>query len=134
MCKIRRGNGLEWGKGRVMKHNLIHVVEALEGRRMLSASVSGNILRVVGTKHADVIEITRYGSAIDVVINGVGKIFNGNGVNGLLVKAGGGNDLVRNRTSLSSELLGGAGNDTLLGGSGSDVISGGSGNDVVSGG
>jgi Ca2+-binding RTX toxin-like protein len=122
------------GKGSVMKHNFTGMIEELEGRRMLSASISGGILRVAGTKHADVIEVSRSGSSIDVTINGVNKVFNASGVTGVIVKAGGGNDLVRNRTSLPALLLGGAGNDTLVGGSGSDTISGGTGNDVLSGG
>ena len=117
-----------------MKHKLTHVVEQLESRRMLSASVSGGILRVVGTKHADVIAVTRSGSSIDVVINGVSKVFSAAGISGLVLKGGGGNDLLQNKTSLPSLLLGGAGDDTLLGGSGSDSISGGTGNDVLSGG
>jgi len=117
-----------------MKHKLTQVVEELESRRMLSASVSGGLLRVVGTKHADVIEVTRSGSSIDVVINGVSKVFSASGISGLVLKGAGGNDLVQNRTSLPALLLGGAGNDTLLGGSGSDSISGGTGNDVLSGG
>ena len=101
---------------------------------MLSASVGGGILRIVGTKHADVIEINRSGSSIDVAINGVNTAFNASGVDGLIVKGFGGNDFVRNRTSLPSLLLGGAGDDTLIGGTGSDTISGGTGNDVLSGG
>ena len=55
-------------------------------------------------------------------------------ISGLVLKGGGGNDLLQNKTSLPSLLLGGAGDDTLLGGSGSDSISGGTGNDVLSGG
>jgi len=117
-----------------MKHNFTGVIEELEGRRMLSASVSGGILRIVGTKHADVIEISRSGSSIDVAINGVNTAFNASGVDGLIVKGFGGNDSVRNRTSLPSLLLGGAGDDTLIGGTGSDTISGGTGNDLLSGG
>jgi Ca2+-binding RTX toxin-like protein len=117
-----------------MKPQLTPVIESLEGRTMFSASVSGGILTVVGTAHSDVIEIRSSGSSIDVLINGASEVFKAGGVVGVVVKAGKGNDLVRNRTSLFSRLLGGAGNDTLIGGTGTDSISGGGGNDVLAGG
>jgi len=45
----------------------------------------------------------------------------------------GGNDTFTNATSIDSNLLGNAGNDTLIGGSGVDVINGGVGNDILTG-
>jgi len=117
-----------------MKHNFTPVVEELEGRRLLSASVIGGLLRVMGTKHADVIVVSPSGSSIDLVINGKSQLFKASGIDGLVLKGAGGNDLLQNKTSLPSLLLGGPGDDRLLGGTGSDSISGGTGNDVLSGG
>jgi Ca2+-binding RTX toxin-like protein len=56
------------------------------------------------------------------------------GIRGITVRAGDGADSVRNKTSTSSTLSGGDGNDSLEGGSGGDVLRGNKGVDTHAGG
>ena len=109
-------------------------MEALEGRRMLSATLVKGILRVNGAAGDDVIRIIRSGTSIEVVINGVSQSFKGSAVKGVRVKAGDGKDSVIVGPALPSTLIGGPGNDTLIGSKADDSIVGGDGDDVLNGG
>jgi Ca2+-binding RTX toxin-like protein len=121
-------------------------VEALESRRMLSASVVDGQLRVVGTDAAEYLSIQR------VSIGGVTKLevaeqlvlsktinlsrFDAAAItNGIRVDARNGDDVVEVYSSVTNRttLIGGSGNDTLIGGNGRDILRGGAGFDLLDG-
>lgn len=119
-------------------------IQALESRRLLSASVSlaaSGVLTVNGTSGNDVIRITLDATnprQLDVITNGTTKSFTASSIKSITVNAGAGNDDVEvlelnGSITIPMTLLGGAGNDTLVGGSGNDYIDGGSGNDTIAG-
>lgn len=119
-------------------------IQALEARRLLSASVSmaaSGALTVNGTSGNDVIRITLDAvnpRQLDVIANGNTKSFAASSVKSITVNAGSGNDDVEvlelnGPINVPMTLLGGSGNDTLVGGSGNDYIDGGSGNDTIAG-
>lgn len=120
------------------------VLEALEGRRLLSATLgTDGMLDVAGTKTHDVIRVSLNASdatQLDVTVNGTTSTFDLASVTaGVRVNGGKGNDDIRvdetnGAVSLSFTLLGDKGNDTLVGGSGNDLLDGGVGNDAVLGG
>jgi len=120
------------------------LVEALEGRRLLSASaaglaeVNGGELTVTGTRGDDRIwvyvdEFDASGVAmVHVSLNDepLGS-FPLADVERVVVRAGRGNDLVMAQTSLAVTAFGEAGDDTLLGGTAGDWLLGGRGNDTL---
>lgn len=119
-------------------------IQALEARRLLSASVSlaaSGALTVNGTSGNDVIRITFDAvnpRQLDVIVNGTTKSFTASSVNSITVNAGSGNDDVEvlelnGPINVPMTLLGGSGNDTLVGGSGNDYIDGSAGNDTIAG-
>jgi Ca2+-binding RTX toxin-like protein len=120
------------------------VVERLEDRRLLSASIalSNGVLTVTGTNAADKIEFKRVGSAFNqlkVEVNALERTFSYSAVKQIKVFALGGNDLIEltdNKgvsITTATELHGGAGNDHIEGGAGADTIFGDAGNDVLEG-
>src|SRR5882724_4577134 len=74
------------------------VIEGLESRRMLSASINHHgVLNVHGTGHADDISVTldaQDSSKLDVSINGVIRIFNAAEIRSLKIDAAGGENHV----------------------------------------
>lgn len=133
-----------WKTGTRARAIVVPQIQALEARRLLSASVSlaaSGALTVNGTSGNDVIRITLDAvnpRQLDVVVNGATQSFTASSVSSITVNAGAGNDDVEvlelnDPINVPMTLLGGAGNDTLVGGSGNDYIDGGSGNDTVAG-
>ncbi|MDB5290623.1 MAG: Hemolysin-type calcium-binding region, partial [Phycisphaerales bacterium] len=116
------------------------VVEGLEGRRMLSATLSNaGVLAVLGTAHADTINVTmdaQTANTIDVSVNGKVKTFDSTAVKFIVVNGLGGNDAITIDPSIvtPATVLGGAGNDTLIAGGGADSMNGGAGKDLLEGG
>ncbi|MDB5300178.1 MAG: Hemolysin-type calcium-binding region [Phycisphaerales bacterium] len=116
------------------------VIEGLEGRRMLSATLGhGGLLGVFGTGHADTISVTmdaQTANTIDVSVNGKIKTFDAGSVKFILVNGLGGNDTITIDPSIvtPTTVLGGAGNDTMVAGGGGDSLNGGAGNDSLEGG
>jgi hypothetical protein len=122
--------------------------DVLESRSMLhgfnavSIALNGTVLEIIADKHANVIEITKGPSdRIVLQIDGEADPTNPLGypladVQKIRIDAGAGNDRVTVDSDLdvSTEILGGKGNDTLVGGSGGDTIDGGVGVDSISGG
>src|SRR6266511_1752310 len=150
------------GTGR--NHSFRPNVECLEGRDLpaahLTASLSGGVLRIEGTTHADRIVVRQAGGRVSVdhaviqvrghgqarsVSAAVVKKVEVRGLGGddriLLdtlhipteVWAGAGNDLVRGGAG-HDKIHGGAGNDRLFSGAGNDLLDGGAGNDRLDGG
>src|SRR2546421_12624166 len=72
------------------------MVEVLEERRMLSASLSSHgVLDVEGTRRADVVTVSKTSTGrIDVSVNGVHETFRGRSVHSIVVNAGRGDDAV----------------------------------------
>jgi Ca2+-binding RTX toxin-like protein len=135
------------------------LIDQLEARQLLAASVVGTQLRVAGTTKADAITITYNGSArtFAVVLNGASSSFPLGKIRSISVTADAGNDVVTLPSNLPSTVKttatdlgpgsdrftgsnrndtasGRAGNDTLTGNSGDDNLYGDAGNDSLVGG
>lgn len=110
-------------------------IQALEDRRLLSASLSGGVCTITGGSGADVISVSKNATQLVTKQNGVTKSFTLSAVKKIVVNAGGGNDKVTiaSNVAIPSTLNGGDGNDTLVGGASADTINGGNGNDVETG-
>jgi hypothetical protein len=114
----------------------LDMVEELESRTLLAASLSGGVLTVNGTAAADQI-LVRFaphdGAHIQVVINNSTRSFTKTAVKQVVVNGGNGNDMINIAISARAFVDGGAGNDTLLGGGNRDMLSGGDGDDLIRG-
>jgi YD repeat-containing protein len=115
------------------------LVEALEGRRMLSVSAGGAVLKVGGTRDDDVIAIGVNAAdpgSLDVSVNGEVRTVSAARLRRIRASGGAGDDVIRlgAGVSLSAVLLGGAGDDELTGAAGADVVIGGKGDDDLGGG
>ena len=116
------------------------VIEGLEGRQMLSASLSHHgVLNVRGTGHNDVITLSpnaQDAQSVDVSVNGQVSTFSEAEIHKVKVNAGAGDDIVTLDSSVTAPaaINGGAGNDDLTAGGGDDSLLGGSGNDTLTGG
>ena len=123
-----------------MGSGLRSLVEGLEGRRLLSASLEGSTLNVVGTNEADNILVMASGTGEIVVnVNGVESRFSG--VESIKINGGNGADSIFAAIDAGSGLLrlvevsGDNAGDTVSGyNSDADVtlrLSGGNGDDVI---
>ncbi len=111
------------------------VAEAVESRRLLSSSLSGGVLNIVGSTGNDVVNVTLSGSSIKVAEGSTSKTYTYSQVNKITADLKAGNDSLTLSESIAkpSSILGSAGNDTLTGGAGKDTLRGGDGNDRVDG-
>ncbi len=123
---------------------------ALESRRVLSASPivrpgifvsdQGNVLRVVGSIHADVstVSMTPAGEiSATITVGGrvvVQKTVPAGTIGRIIYQGRAGDDTFTNNTSLPCLADGGPGDDTLQGGTGNDILIGGDGDDTLDGG
>ena len=119
------------------------MIELLERRRLLAATLVDGVLTVDGTPGHDLILVftTRHDGLIRVRLNELGRTgsevedqFTANDVRQVVVRAGDGNDRVHIGLGIGTSVDGGGGNDSLIGGSGDDTLHGGSGNDRMFGG
>src|SRR5262245_61175550 len=122
-------------------HSSRPCVECLEGRDLpathLTASLSGGILRIDGTSHADHIVVRQHAGHISVdatVIQVQGhnpaQNVSAASVKKIEVRGLGGDDLIElNTVRVPTEVWAGTGNDLVRGGTGNDKIHGGTGND-----
>lgn len=108
-------------------------IEALEGRRMLSASLAKGVLKASGGSGDDVIRIAKSGTSIQVTIDGTTQTFNAGAVKKLRVLAGAGNDSVVIGPAIPSRISGGPGNDQLTASKAADSIDGGDADDAING-
>lgn len=138
-------------------------LESLEQRRLLSADVVGDVLRIEGTSADDVIVIEAGELAGGVVLRGVEGVEDGTEFSGVMgvdvllgegddsatvigalrdaaggimpvrIAGGVGDDLIVGGDSLGT-LIGGDGDDEISGGAHDDEIRGGAGDDTLSGG
>lgn len=120
-------------------------LESLETRLLpatsITATLSGNILKVEGTDSADQITVRQVNGQISVdnqkiTVNGakVASVAAG-AVADIYVYGLGGNDNLRIDGSVTKRafMYGGAGNDTLIGGTGRNIMYGQDGNDIIYG-
>src|SRR4051812_42304442 len=111
------------------------MIEYLETRRLLSASVANGILTVTGTEKADHINVVQRGAAI-IVHQGssTSRFSKKDHITKIVINAQGGNDQIKVTSRVAATIDGGDGNDLILGGSGDDLLMGGNGNDRIVGG
>jgi len=115
------------------------VVEALESRQLLSASLLRGVLRVNGTAGDDVITVgLDPANVARILVNdGVTNTrFTKTAVTSVLIITGDGADKVTIGSGLKQQIAikSGEGNDTVQGGSGREIIFAAGGDDVISGG
>src|SRR5438046_3007554 len=72
------------------------IIETLESRTLLSASLSDGLLTITGTEAADSITVrnTKFADTLKVTINKHNSFFTTSAVSGIVVNALGGNDRV----------------------------------------
>src|SRR5205823_8915763 len=112
------------------------VVEALENRQMLSASLLRGVLKIGGTAGDDVINVSA--SRTQIIVNDGVKTskFTKTLVKTISILTGDGADHITVNSGIKAQITikSGEGNDTVTGGSGREVIFGAGGADVLSGG
>jgi Ca2+-binding RTX toxin-like protein len=129
------------------------MIENLENRCLLSATLSAGVLTVNGTTGRDNIHVDANRTTLKVAVNHTKASFKladvkslvvnglagndtidlGHGVIGATVNGGDGNDRIIG-TDKADSITGGAGNDWIFARGGNDVVNGGDGNDVLLGG
>jgi len=113
------------------------MLEDLESRRLLSASLARGILTVTGTGSADTISLALKGTTKLIVrqSGAATQSFTLARVKHIVINAGAGNDTVaiNSRVKISALINGEAGNDVLTGGGGNDTLDGGVGADQFEG-
>jgi Ca2+-binding RTX toxin-like protein len=113
------------------------MLEHLETRTLLTASLANSVLTVLGTGSSDDIHISNTSANVFVKVGSEAtQSFDITKVKQIVVNAGGGNDHVivgLTNTTLTTKINGNSGNDTLQGGPGKDTLSGGDGNDSLVG-
>lgn len=113
------------------------VVEALEDRKLLAATLEGTLLNVVGTSKSDKISLSysKDGSRFVVLIGKKSQQFVRKGIRKIRIDGAGGSDtvkilgLVKQRMSI----FGGSGSDAIFGHNGKEGVDGGTGNDTIVG-
>jgi Ca2+-binding RTX toxin-like protein len=127
------------------------MLETLENRQHLSATVTDGILHVDGTTGDDTISISQVqltnhgGTSFQVTINNDPTVRFSSLITGIMVSGLLGNDRLEVVGTTRGQLFvagidtpatidGGAGNDTIIGGDANDVLVGGRGNDNIDGG
>jgi Ca2+-binding RTX toxin-like protein len=110
-------------------------VESLEDRRVPAVTgatlAADGTLTVNGSANADLIAVTQAGGKVSVT--GWSAKFDALKVKAVIIKAGAGDDVVVNATSLTSGVDAGAGSDFVVGGSAGDLILGGDHSDYLMG-
>ncbi|MGB7157945.1 MAG: calcium-binding protein [Tepidisphaeraceae bacterium] len=113
------------------------MIETLESRRLLSASLSNGVLTVLGTASADNIQISQSAANLTLSDNGVITTYELSTVQFIVVKGGDGADTIilsNKNVTIPGKIEGGRGNDLLSGGKANDSILGGGGDDYMFGG
>jgi Ca2+-binding RTX toxin-like protein len=121
------------------RRSSLPMIEGLEERKHLSATLKGGLLTVEGTKGNDVINVVRDKKKTQNVLVQINKkrtlAFKLRKINSILVNSGSGNDTVtlnEKRGALARATLnGGPGNDRLNSGKVNDRVDGGEGNDII---
>ncbi len=111
------------------------MIEQLETRRHLSATLSGNVLTIVGTDRGDDIAIAAGRRQFVVHDNGVQTAFDLGAVKTIRIYGLRGDDsiIVSPNLPIRASIDAGPGNDRVGGGARNDTIFGGHGNDTIAG-
>src|SRR5258705_4043142 len=118
------------------------VIESLESRTLLSASLDNGLLTITGTEAADTVTIrnAKFDDTLKVSINKQASYFTKSAVTGIVVNALGGDDridVVRagpgGGVAIVVTVLGADGNDAIGGGARDDSLVGGNRNDMLVG-
>ena len=116
------------------------LIEGLEGRRLLSASLVNGVLTVSATPGPDRVELDRVGTdRLRVRENGRDRFFSYSAVQRVVVNTFAGDDEIRieeegfEAVNKPTQLSGGDGHDRIDGGPNADTIYGGNGNDRLDG-
>jgi Ca2+-binding RTX toxin-like protein len=114
------------------------VFETLENRRLLTATLSGGILTIIGTDKPDRIEFARGIGVFTVFETTSGQTvqtqFNTAEVQKIVIKPGDAGDLVIvGKLTITCDISAGKGTDTISAGGGNDTIRGEGGNDNLFG-
>src|SRR2546421_11664205 len=110
------------------------MIEFLENRRLLTASVANGVLTITGTDKADHINIVQRGAAIIVHQgNSITRFAKNDHISSIVINALAGNDQIKVTSKLGATIDGGDGKDLIIGGNGADVLLGGNGNDRILG-
>jgi Ca2+-binding RTX toxin-like protein len=119
---------------------MLHSIETLDARRLLSVSINTGVVMVTGTTGDDVITLEHRADVAKIVVtvNGTETPFTASEVTKIIVSSGDGNDKIvcSSRDGgmwVPTYLRSGNGNDTVRGGYGKDTIYGGSGRDNLRG-
>lgn len=116
--------------------------ECLEDRKLLtSITLQDGVLSIEGSNRRDSVNVdytqSRYGQLVTASVAGNGvrlaRSYFSRSVDRIDVETFGGNDSIRNRTSIPMDANAGSGDDMVWGGSGKDTIHGGSGDDKLYG-
>lgn len=112
------------------------MVEGLEPRQLLSASLDNGVLRIDGTKRNDTIDVTVTLSRIYVQMNGALQSFRRGNVTNVQIGGYSGDDTIRvaGAVGVPCRVDGGGGNDSMTGGDGAEILVGGAGLDSIRGG
>jgi hypothetical protein len=109
------------------------LLESLEPRQLLSATVIDHILTITGSNKSDQIIVDQTATAYTLSFNGKQSTITDLPLLGIKVDAKAGNDHVLLNVNIPTSINGGAGNDSLTGGIQADHLQGGPGNDVLTG-
>jgi Ca2+-binding RTX toxin-like protein len=108
------------------------MIENLENRCLLSATLSAGVLTVAGTAGKDNIRVDANHGNLKVAVNGVKQSFKIADVKSLAVNGFAGNDKINlDHVGLGATVDGGDGNDRIIGTDKADSITGGAGNDWI---
>ncbi|MDB5321032.1 MAG: Hemolysin-type calcium-binding region [Phycisphaerales bacterium] len=108
------------------------MIESLENRCLLSATLSAGVLSVTGTAGKDDIHVDASHKDLKVSVNGVKQSFKLADVKSLVVNGLAGNDKINlDHVPLGATINGGDGNDRIIGTDNADTITGGAGNDWI---
>src|SRR6188768_3436824 len=99
------------------------LIESLEDRRLLSASLLNGVVTVTGTASNDTISISKTDVGLVTKVNGQTKLFKLAAVARAIVNALGGNDSISVASNVYKAVTinGGDGNDAMTGGAGTDT-------------
>jgi Ca2+-binding RTX toxin-like protein len=108
------------------------VIEILEDRRFLSATLANGVLTVNGTNRNDFIHIAPKNGNLLAQVNKTHQTFKESDVKSLKVNGLSGNDNISfGSTQIGATVDGDDGNDVILGTANADTISGGKGHDYI---
>jgi Ca2+-binding RTX toxin-like protein len=133
----KHGLAVPWGSlHAVWRNAMLPRIDLLESRKLLSASLSGGVLRAIGdTGVANEIKVglNDLGTQVEVEINGVQSLFNPADVRLIIVHGRELGDTLTVDDDLTTRaiIFGNDGNDTIRGGAGRNQLWGGAGNDTL---